>query len=97
MGQSVAVESNQVDVFCVFTTDRVLTGQDGERFTSAADATEATGFPATLALRLFEGDGEIDHVYVAANDVIVRRSAAWDAAAIDAAESIIGELYRHYE
>jgi hypothetical protein len=96
MGQSVTVESKQVDGFCVFTTDRVITGQDGERFESHEQAAAVSGFPALLALRLFESDSDIDHVYVASSDVIVRRRTAWDSSSIDGAAATISDLYRFY-
>lgn len=97
MGQSVAVESKQVDGFCVFTTDRVITGQDGARFESQEETEGATGFPASLARSLFENDSDIDHVYVAASEVIVRRATAWDPATIASAASTITDMYRFYE
>ena len=97
MGQSITVESKSVKGFCVFTTDRSMTGQDGARFDSAESAAAATSFPATLALRLFESDGLVDHVFVASNDVIVRRSESWNPAAADQASSTISALFRHYE
>jgi hypothetical protein len=96
MGQSLTVESKQVDGFCVFTTDRVITGQDGARFESQEEAEGASGFPASLARSLFEGDSEIDHVYVAFSEVIVRRSEAWDSANIAAAAATITDMYRFY-
>lgn len=96
MGQSITVESQAHEGFCVFTTDRSITGQDGARFTSADAATAASGFPATLAARLFEVDDEVDHVYIASNDVVVRRSEAWDTAAVASAASTISDLFRFY-
>ena len=97
MGQSINVESKPVDSFCMFTTDRVLTGQDPVRFASLADAEAAEGFPALLAARLFAADEAVDNVYVAANDVIVGRTGEWDQTTVDAAETTISNLYRFYE
>ncbi|MCP4226243.1 MAG: hypothetical protein GY773_23145, partial [Actinomycetia bacterium] len=86
------VKSKQIDQFCVFTTDRVLTGQDGARFSSLEEAKTATGFPALLAANLFEGDDATDTVFVAGNDVIVGRTDRWSAADIETARSTIGSL-----
>ena len=97
MGQSINVTSKPVDGFCVFSTDRVLTGQDSARFTSHEDAAAGSGFPALLAERLFEGDEAVANVYVASNDVIVGRSEAWDGAAVESAAEIVTNLYRFYE
>ena len=96
MGQSITVESRQVDGFSVFSTDRSISGQTGASFGSAAEAEAATGFPASLAQRLFAADDQIDHVYVASNDVVVRRSGSWDGVAVDTATVVIEELFRHY-
>lgn len=97
MGQTITVESKQANGFCVFTTDRSLTGQDGARFGSLEEAQTAADFPATLAARLFAGDEAVDHVYVASNDVVVGRSIDWDSASIGAATKTIQELFRFYE
>lgn len=96
MGQSITVTSKPVDGFCVFTTDRVLTGQDSFRFASSEEAAGGSGFPALLATRLFEGDDAVANVYVASNDVIVGRTESWDAAAVDSAAEAITNLYRFY-
>ncbi len=97
MGQSITVESKQIEGFCVFTTDRSLTGQAGASFSSLQEAEGDTEFPATLASRLFRSDAAIDNVYVASNDVIVGRTGTWDKFDIDAAATIISELFRFYE
>ncbi len=96
MGQSIKVQSKQLDGFCVFTTDRVLTGQDGEGYASAEEAEAASGFPALLAERLFASDEAIDNVFVASSEVVVRRSEDWDAETVSAAEQTIADLYRFY-
>lgn len=97
MGQSIAVESKLIDGFCVFTTNRVITGQDGAAFTSADEAEGSSGFAAELAGRLFASDEAIDHVYVAASEVIARRSTDWGGEAVAGAAQTIADLYRFYE
>lgn len=97
MGQSIDVKSKQIDSFCVFTTDRSITGQDSARFSTLAEAETVADFPATLAARLFRSDESIDDVYVASNDVIVRRTSPWDEASIDTATATISDLFRFYE
>ena len=96
MGQLINVESRRLDGFCVFSTDRSISGQTGASYGSAADAEAVTDFPATLAKRLFAADDQIDHVYVASNDVVVRRAQGWDDATIGAAAGVIEELFRFY-
>ena len=97
MGQSINVESQPVDGFCVFTTDRVLTGQDGSRYESATEAESGDGFPAKLASDLFNDDEHIENVYVASSEVIVGRDNGWDTPAVAAATTVIKDLYRFYE
>ncbi len=96
MGQSVTVESQTVDGFCVFSTDRSITGQVGAGFDSAETAASSAGFPATLAARLFAADESVGHVWVASSDVIVRRAGAWDPVAVDHAAATISDLFRFY-
>lgn len=97
MGQSITVQSKQIEDICVFTTDRVLTGQDGFAYGSAEEAASEAGFGAQLAARLFGSDNAIDHVYVASSEVIVRRREGWDSDAIAAAAQIVTDLHRFYE
>lgn len=96
MGQSITVESRQLDDFCVFSTDRSISGQDGSAFASATAAEADESFPGVLAMRLFAADEGIDHVYVASNDVVVRRSPSWDVDQVAAASQVIEDLFRHY-
>ena len=96
MGQSITVEVEQADGFCVFTTDRSLSGQDGGSFDSAAAAEGISGIPAEVARKLFASDDQIEHVYVASNDVIVKRSSDWDDTAIGDATRAIEGLFRFY-
>jgi hypothetical protein len=96
MGQSITVESQQWDVVCTFTTDRSITGQDGARFESLAAAEASGGFAGTLAARLFTADEEIDHVYVASNDVVVRRRGLWNSQDVAVAAATIENLFLHY-
>lgn len=96
MGQAITVEVKRADSFCVFTMDRSLSGQDGASFESAAEADGGSGIPAELAGRLFASDESIDSVYVASNDVVVRRTTVWDQAAVDNASATIEGLLRFY-
>jgi hypothetical protein len=96
MGQSITVAAKRIEGFCVFTTDRVLTGQDGVRFESQDQAEVGDGFPAALASRLFAADDAIENVWVAASEVVVGRAGGWDDAATSSAERTITDLYRFY-
>ena len=97
MGQSIEVVGTAaVDDVVIFAIDRGLTGMDGHEYDSAAEAEAEDGFPALLARRLFESVNGVDRVFVAGNDVLVRRSGGWDDTARDQAASIIEDLFRFY-
>ncbi len=97
MGQSITVQSKQIGGVCIFTTDRVLSGQDGEGYASIAETDTVDTFPAQLAARLFAGDEAIDNVFIASSEVVVSRSEAWDDAAVSNATGIISDLHRVYQ
>lgn len=97
MGQQIEVQQRTVvDGVLLVTTDRGLTGQDGAAFSSADAAGAGTGFGAALAARLFAADDAIDHVYIASNEVVVRRDGGWNDAAADDASTVVAELLRFY-
>ncbi len=96
MGQPIQVEATQIDDVVLFDTDRSITGQDGTWFESQDAAEGSDRFPAQLAVRLFEADDAIDHVFVASNQVVVRRSAAWEAAQVEASGQIIADFFLYY-
>ena len=97
MGQQIEVQQRTVlDQVLLVTTDRGLTGQDGAAFTSVGTAAEGSEFGARLAEQLFAADDAIDHVYVASNEVVVRRGGGWEAGAADAASTIVAQFLRFY-
>ncbi|MDJ0952592.1 MAG: hypothetical protein QNJ81_02820 [Acidimicrobiia bacterium] len=97
MGQSITVQSKQVGGACIFTTDRVLSGQDGEGYASREEADAVDTFPAQLAARLFAADEAISNVFVASSEVVVSRGEAWDEAAVENAATTISDLHRFYQ
>ncbi len=97
MGQHIVVQEPIVDGdVAVFVTDRNLSGADGVRFESAADAEAGTSVPAKLAARLFGIDPGMRHVYVAANHIVVRRVVGWDDARVDDAVRVVEEFFVFY-
>jgi len=95
MGQTVEItdRTSLGDVLLV-SADRSFTGQDGEVFSSAP--IEPTTFPGQLAVRLFETDEALDHVYVMSNTVSLRRRGGWDDASTDRATDTISRFFRFY-
>jgi hypothetical protein len=97
MGQT--IEINRTDVIehvLVIDTDRSLAGQDGESFNGVEAARSKTSFPARLAVRLFEADQSVDHVFVMSNLVQVRRAVGWTDEAAQAAAQVVSDFFRYY-
>lgn len=97
MGQTIEINRTDViDHVLVVDTDRSLAGQEGESYSGVEAARSRAGFPARLAVALFESDRSIDHVFVMSNTVSVRRLAAWDDAARDAVIEVVANFFRFY-
>ncbi len=95
MGQSIEVQATVFDDVALFNTDRALTGQDGASFSSSEEL-DGSGFPSRLAHQLFTEVPAIDHVFVASNQVVVRRPHGWDDHVVDTATRVISNLFRFY-
>jgi hypothetical protein len=97
MGQRIEIESRRVvDDSVIVTTNRSLTGADGEGYASADQSSEVETFGAKLATDLFESDDDISRVYVASNVVIIGRDAGWSGASTDAVTDVISEFFLYY-
>lgn len=94
MGQSITVSSMVISDVAIFDTDRSITGQDGQSYSSAADGATP---PEQLANRLFAADPAVDHVHVLSNTVSVRREGGWPDAALAAAGEIVSDLFVFYQ
>ena len=97
MGQPITIDSRTIDgMVAAFHTDRSITGQDGVVFASATAAGESQSLPGDLAMRLFESDTAVDHVFIASNQVVVGRSDDWIEPALDAVAGIISAFFVFY-
>jgi hypothetical protein len=98
MGQTIQIwDANVVADVLLVSTDRSLTGQDGEAYTPGQPIGPGAIFPAQLAARLFESDPSIDHVYVMSNVLSIRRSEAWDESSIASARDVVASFFLFYE
>jgi len=94
VGQVIAVDETTVaGEVAAFHTDRAITGQDGVSFDARP---EDAGFAGDLAARIFDAGLDIDHVFVASNQVVVRRSAGWGDDALGTAQGIIEQFFVFY-
>lgn len=96
MGQIINVKPDVLGDVALFDMDRSITGQDGTAYESAAAAEADPSFPGRLANRLFAIDGSIDHVFVASNQVVARRTGGWSPAAVKVSSDTISEFFVFY-
>ena len=96
MGQPIELRGIAVigDV-ALFDTDRSISGQDGESFSSEAEARQGTSFSARLARRILASDPSVTSVFVASNQVTVGRSGGW--ADTGAVGTVIERFFLHYD
>jgi len=97
LGQRIKIAKvSVVDDSIILTTDRSLTGTDGEGYDSVDEACDATTFAAKLAVDLFEADDAIVRVYVASNVVVVKRRGGWPSDASEATSRIVEDFFLYY-
>ncbi len=98
MGQPIQVMDRVVlgDV-ALFDTDRTLTGQDGETYSTMADTERTETFGSAIAARLLESDDRLDSVYVLSNSLSLRRPDGWTEEALDNASETIRTFFIVYE
>ena len=97
MGQTIEIRDADVvgDIMMV-STDRSLTGQDGESYVAGTPIGPDPTFPAHLAVRLFESDADIDHIYVMSNVLSIRRRGGWDDSSSAEASSVVSSFFNFY-
>ena len=97
MGQTIQIwDADVVGDVLMVSTDRSLTGQDGESYRPDDAISDEPTFPAQLAARLLEADREIDHIYVMSNVISVRRPGGWSDDQVEAARSVISTFFNFY-
>lgn len=97
MGQTIEINRvTIIDKVLMVDTDRTLAGQDGEAYGGVEAARRSPTFPGRLAVRIFEADGDVDHVHVMSNQVAARRFAGWDDATVAAISTVVSDFFRVY-
>ena len=96
MGQRIEVSASVVEDILLLDTDRTITGQDGTEYPSRETAESDDRFPGRLAARLFQSDGSVDHVFVASNAVVVKRSGGWDDDSVASASDVVSDFFLFY-
>ncbi len=97
MGQRIEIDGTSiVGDSVILTTNRSLTGTEGEGYGSADEAKGARSFGAKMASDLFEADPAIERVYVTSNVIIARRRGGWSQEAVDAVSRVVEEFFLYY-
>ena len=97
MGQKIEIEASRiVDDSIIVSTNRSLTGTDGEGFDTAEDAGSSGTFAAGLAKSLFAADGDLQRVFVTSNVVVIKRDGGWPDDAAAGATKLIEEFFLFY-
>ena len=91
MGQRIEVTPSVVDDILVLDTDRSITGQDGTEYPSRESAESDDRFPGQL-----QNDGFVEHVFVASNAVVVKRSAGWEEDTVENAARVVSDFFLFY-
>ena len=96
MGQKIELRSTTVlGEVALYDTDRSVTGQDGTAYPSA-EAAAGEDFPDRLAAEIFAADEAVSHVFIASNQVSVRRDGGWDGGAADRIGEVITDFFVFY-
>ncbi len=96
MGQPIQILTmTVVDAIAMFTTDRGVTGQQGVSVARGEEAGE--GFASLLARKVLEADSGVDHVFVASNQVVARRSEGWDDTLTAQIADVITGFFVYYD
>lgn len=97
MGQLIEIDDARVvDTTMIVSTNRSLTGTDGEGYNAAEDAADVDTFGAMAAAELFASDGDLSRVYVESNVLVITRSAGWDDGATASAQKVIEDFFLFY-
>ena len=98
MGQKIELRSTTVlGEVALYDTDRSITGQDGTAYPSADAANEGDDFPDRLAAEIFGSDDAVSHVFIASNQVSVKRDGGFGGGADERIGAVISDFFVFYE
>ena len=97
MGQRIEIDDARVvDDTLIVSTNRSLTGTDGEGFDTVEDTEAVDTFGAQAAAELFGSDDAVARVYVASNVLVISRTGGWDDQSAISAQKVIEEFFLFY-
>lgn len=97
MGQRIEIAATRfVDDSIIVSTDRSLTGTDGEGFDTPEETSTSGSFASQLAAEIFGADADVSRVFVSSNVVVVKRQSSWSKDAAASVERVIEEFFLFY-
>jgi len=97
VGQRIEIDDARVvDSSLIVSTNRSLTGTDGEGYDAADDTTDVDTFGAKASAELFSSDEGISRIYVESNVLVITRSDGWDDATAASAQKVIEDFFLFY-
>lgn len=97
MGQRIEIDDVRVvDDSVIISTNRSLTGTDGEGYDAAQETDGVDTFGAKVAAELFASDGTVSRVFVESNVAVVARTGGWDEGAVASTKKVIEDFFLFY-
>jgi hypothetical protein len=96
MGQPIKVVAAPRGDAVIYSTDRSITGQDGVSYRTSAEAGADDRFPGRLAVRLFAAEESLSSVFIASNQIVVKRVTDWDTSATATLTGVIEDFFLFY-
>ena len=97
VGQRIEIDGTRtVDDSLIVSTNRSLTGVNGEGYESLESTEGVKSFGAKAANAVLASDEAITRVYVDSNVLVIRRDGGWDDASVESVSRVIEEFFLFY-
>lgn len=97
MGQRIEIDDARVvDGSVIISTNRSLTGTDGEGYNAAEETDGVDTFGAKVAVELFASDDGVSRVFVESNVAVITRTGGWDEGTVASATKVIADFFLFY-
>ena len=97
MGQRIEIDGTRtVDDSLIVSTNRSLTGVNGEGYETRESTEGVSSFGARAARDVLASDEAINRGYVDSNVLVSRRNGGWDTESVDAVSKVVEEFFLYY-
>ena len=97
MGQRIEIDGTRtVDDSLIVSTNRSLTGVNGEGYETEESTEGVNSFGAQAAREVLASDDAINRVYVDSNVLVIRRTEGWDDDSVEAVSKVVEEFFLFY-